>query len=174
MSSYEYNDMFLKCQKTAPYHVFTFDIKSSKKMSDTTRKIARIKLLKFITLMYNKIYRKELEENRKILFKNKDYVFLGEYTCDFGMKQEPFLLGDVCGFTIYRDSIKKEELMEIYNECIKEVGIDFEFHLADGYYETDDWTEGKTKYFRGYCIDLLSNLHKPYNRRLRKKLEKTK
>ena len=65
MSSYEYNNMFLKCHKTAPYHVFVFDMKYSKKMSDMTRKISRIKLLKFITLMYNKIYRKELEENRK-------------------------------------------------------------------------------------------------------------
>ena len=43
-----------------------------------------------------------------------------------------------------------------------------------GYYETDDWTEGQDKYFRGYCIDLLSNLHKPYNERLRKELEKIK
>ena len=36
MSSREYNDMFLKCQKTAPYHVFTFDIVDSKKMDKET------------------------------------------------------------------------------------------------------------------------------------------
>ena len=28
------NDLFLKCQDTAPYHVFTFDIKNSRKIMD--------------------------------------------------------------------------------------------------------------------------------------------
>ena len=44
MSSREYNDMFLKCQKTAPYHVFTFDIVDSKKMDKETRNKAQYKM----------------------------------------------------------------------------------------------------------------------------------
>lgn len=174
MSTHEYNDLFLKCQSTGLYHVFTFDIKNSKEMDNKPREIARQKLLKFITLFYNKLYIKECEENKEILLNNKNYSFLGERSNGFGMKVEPFILGDLVGLTVNRDSITKSEMVEIYNECIKEVGIDFEFHIADGYYETDDWCEATHKYFRGYCIDLLSNLHKPYNRRLRKKLEKTK
>lgn len=39
MSYEEYNDMFLKCQDTGKYHVFTFDIVGSKKW-----KIEHVKL----------------------------------------------------------------------------------------------------------------------------------
>lgn len=171
MSTHEYNELFLKCHRYAPYHIYTFDIKNSKKMLSTSRKLAQIKLLKFITLMYNKIYIKSIKENKNILVFNETYGHLGESSNGFGMKVEPFILGDLVGFTVYRDSITKDEVMQIYNECIKEVDIDFEFHSSDGYYETDDWCKARDKYFRGHCIDLLSNLHKPYNANIRKKLK---
>jgi len=170
MSTNEYNDLFFKCQNNAPYHVFTFDIKDSKKMDYRPREIARQKLLKFITLIYNKIYIKGIEENKEILISKPNYGFLGECSNGFGMKVEPFILGDLVGLTVYRDSLTKEEILTIYNECIKEVEIDFKIHIADGYYETDDWCEASEKYFRGHCIDLLSNLHKPYKKSIRKKL----
>ena len=48
----------------------------------------------------------------------------------------------------------------LYEKHKQELGIEFDFHLADGYYETNDYVEGKNKYFRGYCLDLLSTLHK--------------
>jgi hypothetical protein len=32
--------------------------------------------------------------------------------------------------------------------------------LADGFYETNEYQEANTKYFRGYCIDVLTTLHK--------------
>ena len=66
----------------------------------------------------------------------------------------------------------KEYGISSVEECKEIIGIDYEFHYSDGYYETDDWCEGQDKYFRGYCIDLLSNLHKPYNKKLRKELNK--
>lgn len=33
MSTFEYNDLYLKCQNTGKYHVFVFDIISSKKIT---------------------------------------------------------------------------------------------------------------------------------------------
>ena len=64
-------------------------------------------------------------------------------------------------------------LKTLWREEEKEyLQIPFDFHIADGYYETNNWVEGKDKYFRGYCIDLLSNLHKDYNKEVRKKLKK--
>lgn len=173
MSTYEYNDLFLKCQDTAPYHVFTFDIKNSRKIMDGE---VKIKSLKLISMIYKAIQKKEKEENKKILFFGEGYTTLEEVVrpnC-FGYKQEPFMLGDLIGFTVYRDSISREEVLKIFNESKKTLEIDFEFHLADGYYETDDYAEGVNKYFRGYCIDLLSNLHKPYNDKVRRALQKMK
>ena len=175
MSTHKYNDLFLKCQDTGKYHVFTFDIKESKKMILPVRQIAQYKLVKLNLLMYQEIEKLEKKENRKILVFEEDCTKFGEARKSvFGVKQEPFLLGDLMGFTVYRGTITRDEVIKIYEKYRKELDIDFEFHLADGYYETNKYEEGSEKYFRGYCIDLLSNLHKDYNNDIRKKLEKKK
>lgn len=176
MSTSEYNDLFLKCQSTGLYHVFCFDVIGCKKMwNEGKGDYYNQKICKLITLIYNKIIIKELYENKKILVFDDGYNrFWNEDRKCFGFKDEPFKFGDLVGFTVYRDSISREEVMEIFEECKEIVDIDFDFHVADGYYETDDWTEGQDKYFRGYCIDLLSNLHKPYNKKIREELEKIK
>ena len=92
------------------------------------------------------------------------------------MKQEPFLFGDTFGFTIYRDSLDKDVILSIYEYFRVALNIDFELHINDGYYETNDYGEGNKKYFRGYCCDLLANYHKEMYiqdiNRLRKQLEK--
>ena len=93
---------------------------------------------------------------------------------EFGYKQEPFLLGDLIGLTVYRDTISSDEVINIFNNCKKILNVDFDFHMADGYYETNNWNEANNKYFRGYCIDLLSKLHKPDNEKIRKSLIKQK
>jgi len=172
MSTHEYNDLFLKCQETGKYHLFTFDIKGSKKIPKKERLEAQYKLIELSLMMYRMIQEKEKIENKNILVFEKDFVKLGDPKLNvFGYKQEPFLFGDLIGFTVYRETITNDEVIEIFNRCKKKLEIDFEFHIADGYYETNNWVEGKEKYFRGYCIDLLSNLHKPYNKEVRKKLQ---
>jgi len=175
MSTYEYNDLFLKCQETGKYHAFCFDIIGSKKMDCKTRGEAQLKIIELIFMVYRKIEKKQLEENKKILVFEEEFTKLGEQRLNvFGYKQEPFIYGDLIGLTVYRNSITSAEVIDIFNTCKNVLGIDFEFHVADGYYETNDWIEGQDKYFRGYCIDLLSNLHKPYNNQFRKQLTKQK
>ena len=175
MSTHEYNDLFLKCQETGIYHVFTFDIKGSKKMTyngNNERLEAQYKIIELAIMMYEIIQKKELKENKKILVFESEFTKLGEPRLNvFGYKQEPFLFGDLIGFTVYRDTITNDEVIEIFNKCKKALNINFEFHISDGYYETNNYEEGKEKYFRGYLIDLLSNLHKPYNKEVRKKLQ---
>ena len=173
MSTHEYNDLFIKCQETGKYHVFTFDIKNSKKISDITN--AQYKLIELNIMMYRMIQEEEKKQNKKILVFEEGFTKFGESRLnDFGYKQEPFVYGDLIGFTVYRDTITKEEVLSIFNKVKKFFNINFEFHLANGYYETNDYLEAEEKYFRGYCIDLLSNLHKPYNNEVRKQLEKQK
>jgi len=175
MSTFEYNDLFLKCQQTGIYHVFTFDIKDSKKMCMKKRYDAQFQIAELILMVYKKLEKKQFEENRQILVFEDEFTKLGEYRLNvFGYKQEPFIYGDLIGFTVYRNTITNEEIIDIFNRCKKALGVDFEFHIADGYYETNNWVEAPNKYFRGYCIDLLSNLHKPYNDKVRKQLLKIK
>lgn len=173
MSTSEYNDLFLKCQDTGKYHIFIFDIIGSKKMDRNKRKQAQYKIIELVMMMYRTIEKIEIKENKKILVFEENFSKLGEYRInDFGVKQEPFLFGDLIGFTVYRDAITNEEVIDIFEKSKKVLNIDFDFHIADGYYETNDWIEGSNKYFRGYCIDLLSNLHKDYNKDVRKQLQK--
>ena len=162
MSSIEYNDLFLLCQDTGKYHMFTFDIVGSKKMDKFTRKNAQYKMIKLMKSMYQLLTEIQQKLGKQILVFEEDFIpyDAGVGVKGFGMKQEPFLIGDVFGFTVYRDSIDKDTIMQIYEYFKDSLDIDFEFHIADGYYETNDYALGGTQYFRGYCMDTLSNLHK--------------
>ena len=152
MSTYEYNDLFLKCQDTGKYHVFIFDIEESKKMDNKTRNDAQNKLIKLMKCIYFTIKDIEKRTNKKILVFEENFVSFdsGLPIKGFGMKQEPFLFGDTFGFTIYKDSLDKNIILNIYNYFKYSLNIDFNFHLADGYYETNDYDEGHTKYFACY------------------------
>ncbi len=170
MSSVEYNDLFFKCQETGLYHVFSFDIKNSKTLEN--RYEVQEKLIQMILNIYKRIQEKEKQENKKILVFENDFVSMGEKTNGFGLKQEPFIIGDFVGLTTYRDSISNEEVLSIFKEEKEKLNLNVDFHIADGYYETNDYVEGCTKYFRGYCIDLLMKLHKPQSEKIRKKIMK--
>ena len=112
--------------------------------------------------IYEEIEHIEKTTDRQILVFDKDFVSYKSNKSykGFGFKQEPFLFGDTFGFTIYRDSLDTETIYHIYEKLKKELNIDFNFHLANGYYETNNYSEGGIKYFRGYCMDLLSTMHK--------------
>ena len=173
MSTFEYNDLFLKCQETGLYHMFVFDIVDSKKLDPKQANWRMISQIRLILNMYRRLQEKELLENKKILVFEEEFTHLGEERKNcFGFKQEPFVLGDLIGLTVYRGSITREEILKIYEEEKEYLQIPFDFHIADGYYETNNYEEGNEKYFRGYCIDLLSNLHKPYNKVIRKQLKR--
>lgn len=162
MSSFEYNDLFLKCQDTGKYHMFVFDIAGSTKMSNHERLIAQYKMLELMNKIYKTIEEIQETTNRKILVFEEDFVTYksSKNNKQFGLKIEPFLLHDTFGFTIYRDSLDRDVVYYIYEYLKKSLEIDFDFHAADGFYETNDFGEGNKKYFRGYCLDLLSRLHK--------------
>ena len=47
-----------------------------------------------------------------------------------------------------------------------------EFHISDGYYETNEYKEGNTKLYRGYCLQILEKYHKPEVQKELKKVKK--
>jgi len=173
MSTSEYYDMFIERQNKGKYHMFVFDIKGSKKMDPKTRNNASLQMKKIMYKIYNEI--KEIEEHSqtKILVMNIDGIVPYEEShkvmYKFGMLFEPFLFADTFGFTIYKNSLSKAKILSIYQKYKQELNITFDFHIADAYYETNKWEEGSDLLFRGYCMDILSNYHKDYNRVLRKK-----
>lgn len=153
MSSYEYDDLYQKCQTYAPYHMFIYDVVESKQILDKNRQQM---LYTLIHTVYHKLQQLELERNKKILHTSSLFPSEG-----FAYLQEPFLIdGDTIGFTIIRDSIPSEEVNELFHQTKEELQIPYQFHYADGYYETDLYAEGNEKYFRGYCIQHLNTIHK--------------
>lgn len=162
MSTVEYDDLFNGCQDRGEYHVFTFDIMNSKSLPNEERKLLQEKLIKLMMRMYSEIQDIENKTKSKILVFEDDFVsFVSKERPEgFGLKQEPFILGDAFGFTVYRDSIDKDLVYSLFEDGKRLENIDNEFHVSDGYYETNDYGEGNLKYFRGYCIDKLMNLHK--------------
>ena len=173
MSSFEYIDMFDKCQDTAPYHLFIFDMKDSKIYA---KKDYISNLILLIYRIYEKIEEIEKKQNKEILHQSDNIIrtTLEKNNDTFMLKPkeekrvllrgdttEPFQInGDTIGLTIKRDSLTENDILKLFDDTKKELGIDYEFHSANGYYETDDWREGSNKLFRGYAIQILSTKHK--------------
>ncbi len=175
MSTFEYNDLFIKCQDTGRYHMFVFDMVGSKTMPADYRNHAQILMIQLAVSIYSTLQNMEQQLEKKILVFEEDFVHFGEDRSyqGFGFKQEPIVFGDTFGFTIYRDSIDSDTVYHIYEEEKDKLGIDFEFHTADGFYETNDYGLGSTQYFRGYCFDVLSNFHKKETIKTLEKIRKT-
>ena len=160
MSSFEYLDLCIKAQKNidAKYQVYVFDIVNSKDMNRIDRIIAHYKM---VELMY-KIYNRLKYENNVLVDINS--------ISGFGVNNEPFCFADTFGFTVYRDSIKDEDIIELYNKYKNELNIDFDFHINSLYYETNKYEEGGMLFFRGYAIDIAANLDKKEYSKIKKML----
>ena len=168
-----YIDLFLKCQENGKYRIFTFDIKNSKQMNNKKRYIAQKQIMNLIDNMYNDLKKLELKQNKKILIDEEGYTHYSKRNDGgFAFKFEPFILGDMVGLTIYNGSIDNDIVYEIFEKNKKELNIDFDLHINSGVYETDDYGLGIEKCFRGYCIQIVSNLHKQEYDNIRKSMEK--
>ncbi len=175
MSTSEYNNLIANAQLYGVYHMFVFDIVESKKMLSAERQVAQEKMIQLMLSIYNSI--KIIEENNssKILVMEQDFnSYEANLTFEgFGMKTEPFILGDAFGFTIYRNTLSNEIIMDLFNYYCEKLSINFKFHIAHGFYETNDYALGVGKYFRGYCLDFLTNSSKEqYRKVLQKQYEK--
>ncbi len=164
MSYDEYLDLYLKAQKNtdALYYVVSFDVVDSKLMPVEERTALQYNIDSIMKYVYCKILEKEIELKRQILIKDNRFVrpwiqHDSNVHCVFC---DPYILGDNFQFTVLRDTMTKEDIIELVNECEKKLNIKVDFHIADGYYETNEYGEGNTKFYRGYCLETLGTLHK--------------
>ncbi|MDD2434888.1 MAG: hypothetical protein PHO63_01395 [Bacilli bacterium] len=119
MSYNEYNDMFLKCQDSGPYKMYTYDVIDSKKIKDSN---ITTNLYNLIFLVMDKI--RLMEEEHKILYDGNDLVYRDVHTfINDGNLREPMLLGDAVAFTVYRDTIDDEVVDFIFESSKEELGI---------------------------------------------------
>lgn len=157
----EYLDIFLESQSKGIYHMIVFDLINSKTIPPKERALLQEKMRKLCKLVFNHLVELENTTNREILVKDANFFRPWEIQKkDLGYRMDPILFGDCIGFTVYKDSITKEFLIEIFNRYKEELKIENDFHIADGYYETNDYALGAEKCFRGYCFQTLESYHK--------------
>jgi len=182
VSYIEYYDLYEKCQDTAPYHLFVFDIADSKTLSRDTNYISEISLL--IYKLYKKIEEIEKVQNRQILHRSsyishpvlkkdgKNLFYLQAPILPHEKRilqkeelYEPFqLCGDIIGLTILRNTLTEKEVYALFDQTKEELNISYDFHYDNGYYETDNYVEGGTKLYRGYLIPMLDDQHQKINK----------
>ena len=148
MSWTEYNNMFKRAQREGMYQMFLFDLKGSRNAGYFHPNIN--------LLLYGIYFRiKDLEKtmDKKILHQNSIFN-----KGDRGDLMEPFfLLGDLFGFTIIRNSLSEECIYNIFKDLKRELDLKYEFYYDTGFYETDNYIEAGEKYFRGYCMGYLED-----------------
>lgn len=173
MAYEEYLDLYLLAQKNpnSLYYVVSFDTIDSRLMLPEKREMLQNNIDIIVKYVYNKLLDKELELNKQVVIKDKRFIRPWDFrTSNWnGNYIDPSVFGDSFGFTVLRDTVTKEEIIKWVNECKNILNMEEEFHIADGYYETNEYGEGGIKFFRGYCLQTLETLHKP---RIKKELEK--
>ena len=166
MSFDEYKTLFDKCQKYAQIHLFVYDMINGRQVKDMYKRQSDI--VRLLVAVYEEIENIEKQTHKKILHKSKDLEYCnlknkdGIYEIQYpkNIKRvdllEPFALsGDLIGFTIERGTLNPLQVDYIFEQKKKELGLNYSFHKANGFYETDKWEEADKKYFRGYCIQQL-------------------
>ncbi len=166
MAYEEYFDLYLKAQENpdAPYYMVSFDVIGSQQMTAEENIQMHENHNIIMQFVYNKLLESEKILNKQVVIKDERFFKPWDRSSGLtwnGNYMDPFRLGDCFQFTVYRDTISKEQIIEWVNYCAKKLNMNEEFHIADGYYETNDYGEGGTKFFRGYCIQTLETLHKP-------------
>lgn len=162
-----YIKLFNEAYSKGKYHTFVFDIKNSQKLEN--REKAQYQIIELIERIYFDLVELEKLLNKQILLHDDTYGnMFDKIDNDFRHKYEPFIFGDAVGITILSNSISDKVLLAIYELNKREVGIDFEFHINEGYYDTDDYGLGVEKAFRGYAIKILCDYHKEYFTKYRK------
>lgn len=163
MAYEEYFDLYILAQENpnAPYYVVSFDTIGSQTMPIDKRNKLTKNILIIMKYVYEKLLIKEKELGKQIVIKDERFKRPWDKTSSWnGNYVDPAIHGDSFKFTVLRDTVTKEEIIELVNQCKKLLNMDEEFHVADGYYETNNYEEGRTKFYRGYCLQTLEGLHK--------------
>lgn len=164
MAYEEYLDLYLAAQEKsdALYYVVSFDVVGSKMLSPEKRKKLQENIYVIVKYVYNKLIIREVDLNRPVLI--EDDRFVRPWDTKMGLKygyfMDPFVYGDCFQFTVLRNTVTKEEIVDLVDNCKNHLKMDEEFHVADGYYETNNYVDSHIKLFRGDCLHILESMHK--------------
>ncbi len=177
MAYQEYLDLYLSAQDNlnAPYYVVSFDTVNSKILTEEERAILQRNIHIITQYVYNKLCDSEETLQKQVVIKDKRFIRPWDSKAtNWNLNYiDPLIYGDSFQFTVLRDTVSKEEIIEWVNTCMEHLYMEEDFHIADGYYETNEYNEGKNKFYRGYCLQTLESLHKPQTQKELQKIKNT-
>ena len=175
MAYEEYLDLYLLAQDNpnAAYYVVSFDVINSKQLSLEKRTILQENIGIIIKSIYNKLLEKQKELNIQTVITDERFIRPWDSRTYHwnGTYVDPFVFGDCFSFTVLRNTVTKDEIVKWVYDYKQELNMEEDFHIADGYYETNDFAEGNSLFYRGYCLQTLESLYKP---QIQKELKKIK
>lgn len=175
MSYDEYLDLFKIAQENnnALYYVVSFDVVDSRKINKEKRKILQDNINIIIKYVYNQLLNREIELNKQVVIKDDRFIRPWDLKRlnNNGNYIDPLVFGDCFQFTVLRNTVSKEEIINWVEKCRKVLNMKESFHINDAYYETNNYEEGKDKLFRGYCLQILEESHKSETKKELKKLK---
>lgn len=160
MSYEEYMDLYFDAQnQNCPYRAFMFDIAKSKSNPDY-----REKYFDVIKLFLAKIKQYEKTTGTKILRHNSNNmpIFESEYCID-ARKYNPMILGDMFTVFVENNTISTQKVLELFSESCRQLDYKYKFHFATCEYQTDNYSEGGKKLYKGYVPQILEKTSKTNN-----------
>ncbi len=158
MSYEEFEKEFNNAQKNknAPYRMFVFDIKNSRKMSEYIRYDAQVKSLKTMILLAKKVL--EIEENlgKRILFQDERVKLNVNFALSNPNLSNPCVnCGDAFAISIFNGICSDNEILNLFLESAKSVGNLYAYNVSIGNFETTDYSIAAKKCYIGYCLSEL-------------------
>lgn len=174
MSYYEYLDLYKLAQEknNSLYYVISFDVVNSKRLSYEKRKKLQDNINIIVKYVYNQLLNCEVELNKQVVIKDERFIRpwnQKKFECN-GSYIDPLIFGDTFQFTVLRNTISKEKIINWVEKCRISLNMEEKFHINDAYYETNEYEEGNDKLYRGYCLQILEESHKPLVKEKLKKI----
>lgn len=164
MSYNEYINMFKLAQKKeCPFRAFMFDVVNSRNNQEYLS-TKNTKFFKLLNCVYFLLQKEEEKTNKAILLKGKNNAkySLGKKVIN-GNNYNPMHMGDMVTFFVYNNSITTNQMLKIFISALKICKITYSFHFNTGVYETNNYSQGKTKLYKGYMPQILEVLSKKNN-----------
>lgn len=187
MSYDEYFDIYRNAQQNkCPFRAFCIDVVNSKKVmkQDPKRQLKMFKLFDYISLELLKknknsqVFRNNKNNQLNLVLKNINYDknFIKKYDDILkninnlfitNLKQvgdtllaNPMITGDCACYFTNDGTLTDKEFLSILKIGIEKFDIDFDFHFLSGKYETENYTEGGNKFYKGYVREILEDVSK--------------
>ena len=161
MSYEEYNDLYLKAQRSdAKFIAFVLDIKESREMDNKTRYNAQIKTFETLNLLIESINLLEQKNNVKILVNDLPVKRVKKITevnsSGFAYLNNPCVVfGDSFAFYCYNNALEEKQFRALLKNCAKVCNNETQYHFNSAKFETLNYEEGNNKYYLGYAIEKL-------------------